>query len=149
MDPQILTIALIGIGLSLSVLIHELGHAITMKIFRVPIQLIEWGVGPRILKYKCFEIRLLPLAGGVYPNGALLAKKKVEGILIGIAGVLLQWIVMWIIALFRLHQVEAMETVCIAYGFASIIGLFSLIPIGRNDGKHVLQILKNSSKEKK
>lgn len=149
MEPQILDITLVGIGLALSVLMHELGHAVLMKIFGVPIQLIEWGIGPRIFKFKRFEMRLVPLSGGVYPNGTLLAKRKVEGVLIGIGGVVFQWIGMWFIALLRLHQFQALELICLAYGFASIIGVYNLVPIGRNDGRHILQILKITNKEKK
>lgn len=139
---------LISVGLAFTVLIHELGHAGMMKIFGIPIVMIEWGVGPRIVKFKCLEVRLIPLAGGVYPNGTLMAHTKVEAVLVGLGGVLAQWLGMWIIGVFHLHHLQSMEIICISYGAGTILSLLCLVPFGRNDGTQIVKALKRNYKEK-
>lgn len=61
---------IIYIVLFTSIFIHELGHYLASKMFKVPVYQFSIGVGPKIfsfLRYGTeFEVRLLPLGGYIY-----------------------------------------------------------------------------------
>lgn len=129
------------IGCSIAVLVHELGHAAFMWLFKIPVTLIEWGKGPRLLKFKAFEIRLLLLGGGVYPAGSELADRKWKGVLIALGGIIAQWIVTIIIARAGLHKVEWLTDVVIWFVAASLLALLNLIPYRGTDGYDLIRVL--------
>ncbi|MFD2328757.1 site-2 protease family protein [Cohnella sp. GCM10020058] len=142
-DPVIWQVA---IGVALSVLVHEVGHAFIQRCFRLPVHLIEWGRGPRIVKLGVFEMRLFPFAGAVMPNGSEQTKSRIAGALIAIGGLLAQWIGMIAIGRLRLVELPWLETICITYGFCSFISLLVLIPKKGSDGYYLLKSLKRGSK---
>ena len=142
MDPMLIQIS---IGLAISVLVHECGHAILQKLFSLPVQLIEWGRGPRLIKIGVFEIRLI-LFSAVYPNGSLLAKTRSAAFLIAAGGILNQWLGMLLIGKTHVYEIPWLNTICIAYGCCSVISLLTIIPVNESDGYYMLKALKGERK---
>jgi len=72
--------------LFISIFLHELGHYITSKVFRVPIYIFSIGNGPLVFSINFlethFQLRLFPLSGYIYNdeysfNKLLLLKKYI------------------------------------------------------------------------
>ncbi|EQB87509.1 regulator of sigma E protease [Clostridium punense] len=63
---------IIYVVLFASILIHELGHYMTSKLFKVPVYEFCIGVGPKLYSFfrhgTEFQIRLFPLGGYIYNN---------------------------------------------------------------------------------
>lgn len=63
---------IIYVVLFISIFIHELGHYMTSKLFKVPVYEFCIGVGPKLYSFLGygteFQIRLLPLGGYIYNN---------------------------------------------------------------------------------
>lgn len=131
----------VAVGIALSVIVHEVGHAILQKAFKLPVQLIEWGRGPRILKIGVLEIRLLPFAGAVYPNGSELAKGRFSAALIAAGGILAQWIGLFIIGRLHLIEISWLYTIVVTYGICSFVSLLVLVPVKGSDGYYIIKAL--------
>lgn len=129
-------------GMALAVIVHELGHAAAQKLFGIPVTLIEWGRGPRLLKLGVLEIRLIPFSGCVVPNGAELAPGRFAAVLIALAGIMAQWIGMVLIGRLHLHEISGLGVVCITYGFCAFISLLVLVPLKGSDGYHMIRALR-------
>ncbi|MFC5402937.1 site-2 protease family protein [Cohnella soli] len=130
-----------ALAVAISVLVHEVGHAGVQRIFKLPVKIIEWGRGPRILKIGVLEIRLLPFAGGIYPNGSELSGSRIAGALIAAGGILAQWIGMVVIGRLQLHEIAWLKTFCIAYGMCAFLSLLVLIPFKGSDGYYLFKAL--------
>jgi len=141
---DIVSVLLVGIGFSLSVLVHELGHAILQKMFGLPVSMIEWGSGPRIFKFKVFEMRLIPLRGSVFPNGSTLAKSKWVALVIAAGGILAQWFGMWMIAVSHIYIIPTINIICISYAVAAFVSLLNLIPTRNSDGYFIIKALRRT-----
>ncbi|MEG0774336.1 site-2 protease family protein [Clostridium sp.] len=65
---------IIYIVLFMSIFIHELGHYVTSKIFKVPVYQFSIGVGPKVFSVFMngteFEVRIFPLGGYIYNDEA-------------------------------------------------------------------------------
>mgnify|MGYP002147597748 CR=1 FL=1 len=81
----ILGIVLFIVGLAISIGLHELGHLIPAKIFRVPVSKYFIGFGPTLFSRKRGEteygVKLIPLGGyvsigGMYPPRSEQTKKS-------------------------------------------------------------------------
>jgi regulator of sigma E protease len=61
---------MIFIVLFISIFIHELGHYVTSKAFKVPVYQFSIGIGPKVFSInRCgtvFEVRIFPLGGYIY-----------------------------------------------------------------------------------
>ena len=75
----ILGVLIIAIGIALSIALHEVGHLLPAKLFRVKVTEFMIGFGPKIFSRKRGEteygVRLLPFGGfvrmiGMYPPKA-------------------------------------------------------------------------------
>lgn len=74
-------IALLILGII--VIVHELGHFITAKMFKMPVQEFSIGMGPYIYKYQgdktTYTVRSIPIGGYVAIEGMELDSKSVDG----------------------------------------------------------------------
>lgn len=141
---SLIPILLVGVGFALSVLVHELGHALFQRCFKIPVTLIEWGIGPRIFKFKVLELRLIPLRGSIFPNGSLIAKKKSQAILIAAGGIIMQWVGMWLIAITHIFVIPMIDTICISYAVATFVSLLNLIPNRNSDGYYIIKAIRRA-----
>ncbi len=111
----ILTLIIIGI----LIFIHELGHFLFAKLFKVRVEEFSIGFGPRVLSFKkgdtIYSISLLPLGGFVKMAGdepsnytgaeyEFLAKPNYQKILIVLAGPLFN-VILGILAFYIAYQV--------------------------------------------
>jgi len=87
--PFLLGVLIFLVGLSLSIGLHELGHLIPAKIFRVRVAQYMIGFGPTLFRKKWGEteygIKALPLGGyismaGMFPPGKSRAKTASRGL---------------------------------------------------------------------
>lgn len=77
-------VILIGIiMLGLIILVHELGHFLTAKIFKMPVSEFSIGVGPQILSFETektmYSIRSIPLGGYVNIEGMEIGSEVEDG----------------------------------------------------------------------
>jgi membrane-associated protease RseP (regulator of RpoE activity) len=86
--PFLLGVIIFLIGLSLSIALHELGHLIPAKIFKIRVAQYMIGFGPTLIRKKWGEteygIKALPLGGyismaGMFPPGTSTAKSAARG----------------------------------------------------------------------
>lgn len=74
-------IALLVLGVI--VIVHEFGHFITAKIFKMPVQEFSIGMGPHIYKYQgdktTYTVRAIPIGGYVAIEGMELDSKVEDG----------------------------------------------------------------------
>jgi len=86
--PFLLGVIIFLIGLSLSIALHELGHLIPAKIFKVRVAQYMIGFGPTLMRKKWGEteygIKALPLGGyismaGMFPPGTSQKKSSARG----------------------------------------------------------------------
>jgi membrane-associated protease RseP (regulator of RpoE activity) len=124
-------------------LIHELGHALVQRCFGLPVDRIIFGVGPRLFRIKSLEVRLFPITGHVMPSGAYMASKPWQGVLIALSGIGLQWLTVIAIYFVRLVDYHFSSLFVIWYSFWAFFSLIELLPVGRKDGKVVLDLLLN------
>lgn len=129
----------IFIGLALSVLIHELGHAFFQSNFGLPVKLIQWGFGPRIFKIKTFEVRLIPISGGIHPVGSELTSSRIKGVVISLGGIIAQWIVTYIIAVLGFNTIPWLRNITLTFVFCACLSLFNLIPFKGTDGYYMFR----------
>jgi regulator of sigma E protease len=54
--------------LSLTIVLHELGHYLAFVSFRIPVKKISLGFGPTLFRWRKFRLKTLPLGGYVEPN---------------------------------------------------------------------------------
>jgi regulator of sigma E protease len=110
-----MTIILVIVGISVLILIHELGHFLAAKIFNVKVEEFGFGFPPRIVSKKIGETRyslnLLPFGGfvrllGEAPDAPVSAEERRRSfshqsayrrILIIVAGVLMNFLLGWLI----------------------------------------------------
>jgi hypothetical protein len=87
--PFLLGVLIFLVGLSVSIGLHELGHLIPAKIFRVKVAQYMIGFGPTLFRKKWGEteygIKALPLGGyismaGMFPPGKARAKTGARGL---------------------------------------------------------------------
>lgn len=92
-------------GISLIILIHEMGHFLCAHLFGVPTPLFSIGFGPALLQVPfgqtMFQISLLPFGGYVEIDEAILAKLPYFAkMLIMFAGILFNFIFAYAILLY-------------------------------------------------
>lgn len=133
---------------SLSVLVHELGHASMQRLFGLPVARIEWGVGPLFLKIGVLEIRWIPFAGGVTPVGSKLTPSRIKGAWIAGAGVIAQWMAVLLLAVTQLHQHPWMKNFALSFLFFAIMSLTQLLPFDQRDGYYMWQSLRGAYSKK-
>ena len=75
------------VAMALSVLIHELGHALAMRLVGGRVRRFRYGWGPVLLSWRALEWRLVPVAGAV--EGSSLVGWRV--VVVTLAGVAAQW----------------------------------------------------------
>ena len=119
---------------SLSVFVHELGHALAQRMCGVPVERVVFGMGPRLMRIGKLEVRLIPFSGYVTPPGALLAKRRWQGVLIALSGVLSTWIVVGFIILTQAVRVWWLKDFCVWWTFWAFAGLLQLLPFRHRDG---------------
>ena len=58
------------IAMYLSIFIHELGHYLSCKAFKVPVKTFSIGFGPKLFRFKKFNtdftFKLIPMGGYIY-----------------------------------------------------------------------------------
>jgi regulator of sigma E protease len=54
--------------LSLTIVLHELGHYLAFVSFRIPVKKISLGFGPTLFRWRKFRLKALPLGGYVEPD---------------------------------------------------------------------------------
>jgi Zn-dependent protease len=101
-------------------LIHEMGHIITMLLYKRSIKTIEFsGIG----------IKIVPIYDKLLPIH--------KDIAIMLSGCLCNFILTAIILLFRIHQLYSLAYVSLS------LGVFNILPIKSLDGWDVLQLALN------
>jgi len=131
---------------ALSVLTHELGHAVFQRIFGLPVTTIRWGLGPVLFRIGVFEVRGLLLGGAVTPAGPKLTASRWKGVVIALGGIIAQWFAVWILAVTKLYAVPMTQIFCQAYMFFAFLALTQLIPLKNWDGYYALQSLRGQYK---
>lgn len=139
-DEEVLASGFI-LSAALVVLIHELGHAAAQWLCGIPVREIVWGRGPRLLRLGVLEIRLVPLSGHVLPVGVLHARRRWQGVLIALAGVLATWVVFGVLIVLRAPHIEWLREFFWGWLFWSGVGLIQLLPIKYWDGWWALNAL--------
>ena len=70
---MVLTIVVGILVLSVLIIIHELGHFISAKLFKMPVSEFAMGMGPKLLSYKgkntLYSVRGIPMGGFVNIDG--------------------------------------------------------------------------------
>ena len=75
------------VAMVLSVLVHELGHALAIRWVGGRVRRFRYGWGPVLLSWGVLEWRLVPVAGAV--EGTLLSGWR--AVVVALAGVAAQW----------------------------------------------------------
>lgn len=87
--------------LSLVILVHEFGHYITAKIFKVKVLEFSCGMGYRLFSKGIFSIRLLPVGGYVrLDEKSLESISKIKQILIMLAGIFMNLVLAYVVIFF-------------------------------------------------
>jgi len=85
------------LGLSLIIIVHELGHFLVCRLFNITTPIFSIGFGPRIAalhtKYTTFQLAALPLGGYVEIDPASMAKQSYSiQMLIMFAGIIFNFL---------------------------------------------------------
>ena len=83
-------------AMALSVLVHELGHALAIRLVGGRIRRFRYGWGPVLLSWRALEWRLVPVAGAV-EGSSLVGWRAIVVALAGVAaqGAVLPAVVRW------------------------------------------------------
>lgn len=121
-------------------IIHELGHYLAAKFYRVPIHAFIIGNGPTLIKTKKVLFRLLPFTGYV-KFGYL--KKPTHGIIVLLSGVGLQLVTLPLI-LFVMKAWSFSSTMMSSYSVLTVaMVIFNLLPLSSGcDGNMILKLMK-------
>lgn len=121
-------IYLFDLALFLSILIHEIGHALAAILLRVPVLRFRYGFGPLLFRMGKFEWRLVPISGTVETQRS----SPWTTIVIAVSGVMFQWAIVAIAMVTRVDQ-YAVSFWAWMLGLA-IISTFNFIPVRASDG---------------
>lgn len=135
------------LAFSLNVLVHELGHATALLLLRLPITRVVWGFGPRVVRFRLLEIRLVPIAGYTHAGVRSWEGKEVSGLLFALSGLFAQWITLFGLIFVGLHH--AMPSFMAWWLMISLAALTQLVPIGFTDGKLAFSCLASLYSKKK
>ena len=86
-------------AMALSVLVHELGHALAMRLVGGRVQRFRYGWGPVLLSWGVLEWRLVPVAGAMEGrfDRCETTLSGWRAIVIALSGVAAQWVVLPIV----------------------------------------------------
>jgi hypothetical protein len=118
----------------LVVLTHELGHALSQRLCGVPVKKVVLGNGPCLIRTGVLEIRLLPLSGYVLPVGVLHARRRWQGVMIALSGVLATWLVVGVMILLHATSYGWLRNFCLGWVIWSVVGFGQLLPVRQRDG---------------
>ncbi|GIM47665.1 hypothetical protein DNHGIG_32140 [Collibacillus ludicampi] len=100
----------------------------------VPVHRIVWGRGPQLFRLCALEVRLLPLSGYVLPVGVLHARRRWQGVLIALSGVLAPWLVVGVMILIHATSYGWLREFFWGWMIWSVVGLGQLLPMRQRDG---------------
>ena len=146
--PEAIHLALVGglvaveawVIFAVSLLAHELGHALAARLLRVPVRRIVVGVGPSLLHVGRLDVRLLPALGFVDVVGGMHTLDQRRRALIAIAGPAGSAALGIGLVGASLVSTGHAAAVARAVGAMNVaIAGFNLLPIPLLDGWHVIE----------
>lgn len=135
------------LAFSLNVLVHELGHAAVLLLFRHPIQKVVWGFGPRLLSIGWFELRLVPISGRTVSGVRTWAGRERQGAWYALGGALAQGILCWLFIL--IGVVHVLPSFMVWWLVATLLGFLQLLPFRFTDGGLLRACLASRSQTRK
>ncbi len=147
------------IGISIIIIVHELGHFLAAHFFNVPTPTFSIGFGPALIKIPfastLFQISLLPIGGYVEIDQTILAQQTYAAkMIITLAGIVFNVIFsVIIVAYYTINKEKNSNAIqsCLEYisehtkqsrsGFIGPIGLINLIGKSFMYNKHIFMLI--------
>ncbi len=124
-------------------IIHELGHWMALRRYRIPVREVGLGFGPRIFRYRRFSVRLLLIGAFVLPEpGPFQAAAPAERLWVALAGPAANFLYAGVLMLAGLLQGAGTPAARGLLAVAALnwaLGWLNLIPIPPLDGWVVLE----------
>ena len=125
----------------LSLLLHECGHALAAQAMGMPVERVLAGLGPRLLKVRRLEIRLLPIVGVTVIPG-LREASPTRRLIVALSGPIASLVAAIAFGYVALYSTGRIAHVAYIMGEANVaLGLFNMLPIPMLDGWEVLEAM--------